>query len=210
MGMHFRMNFNHPYISTSLREFWTRWHISLSSWFRDYVYIPLGGTRRGKWRGLGNLWITMLLSGIWHGANFTFLAWGGIHSFFLSLERLTGWQKWVRKIPLGNYLVWALVMVQVVVAWVFFRAKDFHQAGEVLTNMFTLPLRPGFLQLYPHIAFFLGLGMGAELLWRMRPKMPSLRKLQRNPVLDALGIAILICLAIFLRGPQSQFIYFQF
>ena len=76
MGLHFRMNFDHPYISESLREFWSRWHISLSTWFRDYLYIPLGGNKKGLGLGVLFMVITMLISGLWHGANYTFILWG--------------------------------------------------------------------------------------------------------------------------------------
>jgi alginate O-acetyltransferase complex protein AlgI len=88
MGFHFKMNFNHPYRSLSMREFWQRWHISLSTWFRDYVYIPLGGNRKGKFRSHVNLWITMILSGFWHGASFNFIIWGALHAFYSSFEKV--------------------------------------------------------------------------------------------------------------------------
>lgn len=210
MGMHFRMNFNHPYTSLSLREFWTRWHISLSTWFRDYLYIPLGGAKRGKWRGILNLWITMLVSGIWHGANFTFLGWGGVHALFQSIERLTKWPRIFKKIPFGSFIVWGIVMLQVIVAWVFFRAKTFEQAGEVLANMFGKMPRPGFVTLYPDIVIFLLIGIGAEALWRARPHSAFLRRANRNPWVDGIGVAMLVVAAIYFRGPQSTFIYFQF
>ena len=90
MGFDFGINFNHPYTATSLRSFWGRWHISLSTWFRDYVYIPLGGSRRGVAWGVAAMTLTMLISGLWHGAAWTFVAWGALHAGFLTLERLTG------------------------------------------------------------------------------------------------------------------------
>jgi D-alanyl-lipoteichoic acid acyltransferase DltB (MBOAT superfamily) len=89
MGYDLMVNFNQPYTATSLKEFWTRWHISLSSWFRDYVYIPLGGSRLGQWRSHLNMWVTMLISGLWHGAAWHFVMWSACHAFFLSIERIT-------------------------------------------------------------------------------------------------------------------------
>ncbi|MCX6351425.1 MAG: hypothetical protein NTX03_06160 [Bacteroidetes bacterium] len=86
-GIHFKLNFNHPYFANSFQNFWQRWHISLSTFFRDYVYIPLGGNRKSPMRNVFNRWVTMLLSGLWHGANITFLAWGALHAFYLSIEK---------------------------------------------------------------------------------------------------------------------------
>lgn len=93
MGFHLNDNFNHPYFSATVSEFWRRWHISLSTWFRDYLYFPLGGSRCGKWRVYFNLMVTFLASGLWHGAMWTYVAWGGVHGFCLCVERALGWQK---------------------------------------------------------------------------------------------------------------------
>ena len=104
MGYRFKLNFNHPYIAVSIRDFWTRWHISLSTWFRDYVYIPLGGSRNGTFRSHLNMWITMIVSGVWHGAAWTFVIWGVLHALYLSLERLNRWPEQVAQLPLGIWL----------------------------------------------------------------------------------------------------------
>ena len=97
MGYDFLVNFDHPYTSTSLREFWARWHISLSTWFRDYVYIPLGGSKKGESWGHVSMWMTMVISGLWHGAAFHFLVWGAVHALFLSIERITLWPERLKK-----------------------------------------------------------------------------------------------------------------
>ena len=133
-GFEFCENFNYPYTSLSIREFWRRWHISLSSWFKEYVYIPLGGNRKGKWRTLLNLFIVFLLTGIWHGANYTFLLWGVIFGIFLVVERLF----------LGNLLEknkfkplnWIYTMFVVVILWVFFRAESVGYAFGFIGRLF--------------------------------------------------------------------------
>jgi alginate O-acetyltransferase complex protein AlgI len=142
MGYDFPDNFNHPYISTSIREFWERWHISLSTWFRDYLYIPLGGNRKGKFRSYINLWITMLVSGLWHGAAWTFVAWGAVHAFFASAERLTGWPEKIGKSSVAKFLAWFIVSIQVLVAWVFFRAENINQALDILKVLYSTALPP--------------------------------------------------------------------
>ncbi|MDR1665989.1 MAG: hypothetical protein LBR62_03020 [Puniceicoccales bacterium] len=108
MGYSLQRNFRFPYFSCSLREFWARWHISLSSWFRDYVYIPLGGNRCGSWKTYRNLWITMVLSGLWHGSRWNFVFWGVAHAFLLSLERFCGFDRFsFRGSGRIRYVAWA-------------------------------------------------------------------------------------------------------
>jgi alginate O-acetyltransferase complex protein AlgI len=129
-GFHFDENFNYPYISKSVTEFWRRWHISLSSWFRDYVYIPLGGNRVSKFRWILNLFVVWLLTGIWHGANWTFVVWGLLYFAILLVEKLTGFTK-----KLG-WLSHIYTMLIVIVAWVIFRADDMGAAFVYIGNMF--------------------------------------------------------------------------
>lgn len=119
LGFEFLENFNLPYIASSFTEFWRRWHISLTNWMKEYLYIPLGGNRRGRMRGILNLWIVFLLSGLWHGASWNFVIWGIYHGFFLSLDRFTAGIR--RKIPgiIGVPVTFVLVSV----GWVFFRAE---------------------------------------------------------------------------------------
>ncbi len=133
MGFRFMENFNHPYISRSITEFWTRWHISLSSWLRDYLYIPLGGNRSGAGRTYVNLLLVMLLGGLWHGANWTFVLWGAWHGLFLVVERFLGRQKlWE---PLPAPLAVPKTMLVVIVGWVIFRAANVGEAWRVVEGM---------------------------------------------------------------------------
>lgn len=136
-GFHFNENFNYPYISQSIQEFWRRWHISLSSWFRDYVYIPLGGNRKGKVRTYGNLFTIFLLTGIWHGAAWQFIVWGIYHGIFSILERM-GLGKILEKLPRAIRHIYAILVV--IVGWVFFRADNLAHAAAYLGRMFSFRL----------------------------------------------------------------------
>ena len=212
MGFHFRINFNHPYISTSVRDFWTRWHISLSTWFRDYVYIPLGGSKKGKFRWYLNMWITMLVSGFWHGAAHNFIVWGALHAFYLSVERIFKLPRRLKKIFLGKYLAWVLVMVQVLIAWVFFRASSFEQAWQITVNMLSFNFSDDFSGLFTHAnaAIFLTLAVVIEsfFLFNIQPKKWFSEK--NYFYVEILYLAVLIAACVFLRGEGQQFIYFQF
>ena len=134
LGFVFPKNFNAPYSSGSITEFWQRWHISLSSWLRDYLYIPLGGNRHGKTRTYINLAVTMLLGGLWHGAAWNFVIWGGIHGFLLGLERLRGKTSFYERFPRPVRI--ALTFFIVLISWVFFRAPDLESAWVYLGRMF--------------------------------------------------------------------------
>lgn len=131
IGFRFKENFNQPYISASFTEFWTRWHISLSSWLRDYLYIPLGGNRHGRRRALINLMIVFLLSGLWHGAAWTFVLWGAFHGTIVTLERLAG----ERRARLPLWLQHGTTLPLLVVSWVFFRAGSTAQLEHFLAAM---------------------------------------------------------------------------
>jgi D-alanyl-lipoteichoic acid acyltransferase DltB (MBOAT superfamily) len=137
LGFHFMVNFRQPYFAASLRDFWRRWHISLSTWLRDYLYIPLGGNQHGKWRTYRNLATTMLLGGLWHGANWTYVAWGGIHGAGLAAERAFGnvdetpasktmFAVWIKRIAIFHLVCFA---------WLFFRADSFTRAFEMLAGL---------------------------------------------------------------------------
>ena len=135
-GFHFLENFDYPYISTSITEFWRRWHMSLGTWFRDYLYFPLGGSRCSKARNIFNLFVVWTLTGIWHGANFTFLAWGLMYFVLLVIEKLTGIHKKNGKII--NVVKWFYTILFVVLGWVLFRASSISDAFEYLKSMFGL------------------------------------------------------------------------
>jgi alginate O-acetyltransferase complex protein AlgI len=143
-GIRLPVNFRSPYKATSIIDFWRRWHVTLSRFLRDYLYIPLGGNRLGESRRYVNLMLTMLLGGLWHGAGWNFLIWGGLHGLFLSINHL--WQKWrgaAVKASASNHLAqaasWAVTFVAVVIAWVFFRAKTVAAAWAMLRALFGFP-----------------------------------------------------------------------
>jgi alginate O-acetyltransferase complex protein AlgI len=143
MGYELRINFLQPYFSRSIGEFWHRWHISLSTWFRDYLYIPLGGNRVRLPRYLFNVFITFALSGLWHGANWTFIIWGGLHGFYLMVSKLTAsWREafaeatGLARLPrLRAVLQLIITLVLVTVAWVFFRANSVSSAFYVVRHI---------------------------------------------------------------------------
>lgn len=212
MGYDFSRNFDHPYIATSIQDFWRRWHISLSTWLRDYLYIPLGGNRCGKRRTYINLMLTMLLGGLWHGANWTFVAWGAIHGLALCADRLyrmhspkacrgqesTGW-----KAVSG----WAVTMLVVLVAWVFFRSPDISAAIGILGQMFAFS--PGLTWLHPFaIAVIVAVAMQHILIACGKSRWLELR----SPTVVSITILftmIWLVIAFYPRAFQP-FIYFQF
>ncbi|MDQ0122417.1 MULTISPECIES: MBOAT family O-acyltransferase [Pseudomonas] len=134
MGFRFMENFKQPYISQSITEFWRRWHISLSTWLRDYLYITLGGNRKGTLMTYRNLFLTMLLGGLWHGANITYIVWGAWHGMWLAIEKALGLNTSPRSI---NPIRWALTFLLVVMGWVIFRAENLHVAGRMYGAMFS-------------------------------------------------------------------------
>jgi alginate O-acetyltransferase complex protein AlgI len=163
IGFRFKENFNQPYISASLTEFWTRWHISLSNWMRDYLYIPLGGNRRGRTRAMVNLVLVFTISGFWHGAAWTFLLWGLFHGTFVMLERLVE----QRRAALPAVVQHAVTLLLVLVSWVLFRAHDAGQAGSFIATMFGLHaptaqlsvLRGDIMPLYALTALVIGVAI---------------------------------------------------
>jgi alginate O-acetyltransferase complex protein AlgI len=144
MGFSFLENFNRPYISQSFTEFWKRWHISLSNWMKEYLYIPLGGNRKSKTITFVNLWIVFLVSGLWHGANWTFIIWGAYHGLFLIFDKLF-WNKLVNKIPkiFAMFSTFFFIMI----GWIFFRSETLTQAVYFLKSMFIPVIK------YPNILF---------------------------------------------------------
>jgi alginate O-acetyltransferase complex protein AlgI len=135
-GFRFPENFNYPYTATSIKEFWRRWHMSLSAWFRDYVYVPLGGSRGSTWSTTRNLWIVFLLCGAWHGASWNFVIWGMWHGLFLSIERLSAVDFVLSRSPRIIRNLYALLIVMV--GWVFFRAASLELALDMISRMFGL------------------------------------------------------------------------
>lgn len=204
LGYRFRMNFNHPYFASSFRGFWQRWHISLSTWFRDYVYIPLGGSKNGTINWLFALFTTMLLSGLWHGANYTFLVWGGLHFMFLWIEKKAPFE-----LPL--ILRYVLVLLGVNIAWVFFRSSDINQAFTIVDKMIHFSdFKISFIYKYVDALFFLFLGVMVEFFVFTRKKWPVLKLWYSRYPFDVLETILAIFFILWLRGEGKQFIYFQF
>lgn len=206
MGVQFPVNFRHPYTALGLRDFWQRWHISLSTWFQDYVYIPLGGSRGGRLRSDGNMWVTMVTSGIWHGASWQFVIWGAIHAAALSVERATGWPKALGDSRLGKVLGVAVTLVVVLLAWVFFRAESIEQSFSIIQAMF----RPGvgnasFFWAVKYEILLVALVFGRGFLAES-----GRAERWRSARFEPLVYAVLVAACVFLRGPGQSFIYFQF
>ena len=208
-GFEFPVNFRHPYVSRSITEFWRRWHMTLSTWLRDYLYIPLGGNRRGRGRTYVNLAATMLLGGLWHGANWTFVAWGAWHGLGLALDkiRLERFGAAPRS-ALGDFLGWAATLLFVMLGWVFFRAQDFATAGTVFRKLAFLDAG-GSAWLQGPATVVLGAAAllhVAVVLRRERELLPDLRR-----PLHVVGV-LLVWVLVLMFSPFSTnpFIYFQF
>ena len=214
-GFHFLPNFNYPYISRSITEFWRRWHISLSAWFRDYVYIPLGGNRKGIARQILNLLAVWLLTGLWHGANWTFVAWGLYYFCFLALEKLTGLPKLLPKLPVISNL---LVLCVVVIGWVIFRAADIQSAASYIGAMFGVfgnPLADDtfMFQLTENkVHFLLAAVCATPIIPWLKRKIPRVIGSPFFSVLRdiCLLVIFLVALGALAKGSYNPFIYFNF
>ena len=213
MGYEFPLNFDHPYVSRSLQEFWSRWHMSLSTWFRDYVYIPVGGSRGGGAKSHRNMWLTMLVSGLWHGASWTFVVWGAVHALYLSVERLTRWPKRLGNIPGGKHLAGLTVFVLVLLAWVFFRAQSFGQALTNLGRMFDFThadLAAVRELIHPKALLVTGVMVLRQLYVYLGLHESKWARSRWAAAARPVGVAVLLVLCLFMRGPGTAFIYFQF
>ena len=210
MGYHFKMNFNHPYLATSMKQFWSRWHISLSTWFRDYVYIPIGGSRNGLLVGLVALFTTMMLSGIWHGANYTFVVWAGLHFIFLLFEKTTKYNRFLRKVPL---VLIVIVFFQSTIAWIYFRSPSVLKANEVVLYLFSFSdLNVDFFKFYIDNIIFLFLAIFIEIVIYIKKTNYKLFLFYKRKklIVDTILMAFCVVMILFLRGEGQQFIYFQF
>jgi D-alanyl-lipoteichoic acid acyltransferase DltB (MBOAT superfamily) len=214
LGFSLPDNFRFPYAAIGFSDFWRRWHISLSSWLRDYLYIPLGGNRKGSLRTYANLMTTMLLGGLWHGASWTFVVWGGLHGAYLAAERWLVarfggrgiWRRW------GPRLFLALLTYFLVnITWVFFRAQDFATAWRMIDTMLTLDLAGK--KVLPTIDILQVTVVIAVMLvvhWFMRNRYlhEVIGALPRWLVGAAWGV--MVWLIIITQGQSNAFIYFQF
>ena len=220
LGFRFPMNFDSPYKSATITEFWRRWHISLSSWLKDYLYIPLGGNRKGRVRTYANLLLTMLIGGLWHGAAVRFILWGGLHGSALAVH------KWVMgRFPsfkaVGSEMVWWRRLIGIVLTfhvvcfgWILFRAPDMQTGRELLSQIFTnfnFALIPQVLTGYSAVFGLILLGYVLHMLPRQAEQW-SERIVTASPlVVKALMIAVLIWGVMQIKSSEIQpFIYFQF
>ena len=228
MGYNFMVNFDHPYIAASFRDFWQRWHISLSTWFRDYVYFPLGGSRRSAVRADVNMWVTMLVSGLWHGASWAFVIWGGIHALCLQVERRTQWPQLLARWPGGRHLSTLFVFIVVCLAWMVFRVGSLRelsatsqlwQAGRILGCMLNpMSFNLSYVAHLPYPTLFplvFVIAMSLRHLWfhcRLGDRQWSLsvENSAWGRAMAPIILSLLVTAAVFLRGPANAFIYFQF
>jgi D-alanyl-lipoteichoic acid acyltransferase DltB (MBOAT superfamily) len=206
-GFDLMQNFNVPYFATTLKTFWQKWHISLSTWFRDYVYIPLGGNRAGNARMYMNLVITFLVSGFWHGANWTFVIWGGIHGLFFIVEGVligTKRDTWLKQF-LGLITTFAVVCF----AWIFFRAQDFTHAIEFIQNTFSLEYSH-VLKPYRLVVAFLGISTLIVFDYLKKNKTAKALYLRSAPLRWGFYYLLIFMIVLFGNTNSQEFIYFQF
>ncbi|SDC01172.1 MBOAT family O-acyltransferase [Williamwhitmania taraxaci] len=217
LGFRLPVNFNSPYKATSITNFWHRWHISLSRWLRDYLYIPLGGSKKGKIRTYINLMITMLLGGLWHGASLKFVAWGGIHGLGLAIERLFGigkHQPSKRLSPVRRFVAIVITFHIVCLAWIPFRAASFSDALTILSRIataFSWNTIPEVLLGYKAVFITIAIGFAAH--WFPSQNKENFRGwfISTNPVIKLLAILLVVMLLAQVRTAGIQpFIYFQF
>ncbi|MBV8094967.1 MAG: MBOAT family protein [Acetobacteraceae bacterium] len=204
-GLHIPFNFNAPYRAVSIRDFWRRWHMTLSRFLRDYLYIPLGGNRCGRVRQAANVVTTMLLGGLWHGANWTFVAWGGLHGAALAVNHL--WSE--RGLRLPRPLAWMATMLFVMACWVLFRSPDFSRAFSILGSMAGLE---GFGSIRLDREYLLALAAGVALaVFGPTSQEVALTRLAPRPwIAVPVGIAAVWMLLLIGGRLQNVFIYFQF
>ena len=204
-GLRLPFNFNAPYRAVSIRDFWRRWHMTLSRFLRDYLYIPLGGNRCGALRQASNVIVTMLLGGLWHGANWTFVAWGGLHGLALAVNHV--WQN--RGFRLPRVIGWAITLLFVMVCWVLFRADGFSMAGDVLLSMLG---QHGLGHILLDREFVVALTAGAAVVLLCPTSQEiALRRLRAEPwIAVPTGVGLVYLLLLVGGRLPNVFIYFQF
>jgi alginate O-acetyltransferase complex protein AlgI len=232
-GIKLPLNFFSPYKATSIIEFWRRWHITLSRFLRDFLYLPLGGNRKGWARRYLNLMITMAIGGLWHGAGWTFVIWGVLHGLYLCINHL--WRalplaklRWLPQ-PIRSFVAWVITCLAVIVAWVVFRAPDFATAFAIVENMCIPTAASASFSISDHtlilfaLAAFVALVMPNAYQWlrdrepalhfesRQEEILPFLRFVRWRPTLfSLLLVLILACWALSLLDENREFIYFRF
>lgn len=215
MGFKFPENFNNPYISKSITEFWRRWHITLGTWMRDYLYIPLGGNRNGVLRNYGNLWVVFLISGLWHGASWNFVIWGAYHGLFLVLERLLLFKLW-KKLP--SFISVLITFFIAVLGWVVFRIEDFGSALLFYQKLFEFNFDLNGIHLDNDQLFFMSL----SVFFSFFILIPGAEKTQIKMFANSIGlkqqivrfittvVLLFLCICWLTAGGFNPFIYFRF
>ena len=221
VGFDFKENFNYPYVSKSIQEFWRRWHISLSTWFRDYLYIPLGGSRVSERKIYVNLFIVFLVTGFWHGASWSFMIWGMFHGLFIVLERV-GLKKWLDKVwsPIAHLYTLSIVFI----GWVFFRADNMDQAYFYLSRMFSFIQYPTDGAIYALVfskevllAMFMGLILSMPVFGIFKEKINTLINANSIMIISIrivyfmiLSLLFIIACSLIAVNSYNPFIYFRF
>ncbi|MCI9052345.1 MAG: MBOAT family protein [Lachnospiraceae bacterium] len=214
LGFQFKENFNYPYTSLSIQEFWRRWHISLSTWFKEYIYIPLGGNRKGNLPTYMNIFIVFLLTGIWHGANFTFLAWGIFFAILQIIERLF-LKKILDKNPI-KIINWIYMMLMVIIGWVYFRSENILQANEFIKQMFYFTTSENniltFLSMKVIILFMTAIICTGFLQRAMKNIYVRIKDKFTMEIFDfsLQGFILIYSIFMIMSGTYNPFIYFQF
>lgn len=212
-GFHFLENFNYPYISKSVSEFWRRWHISLGTWFRDYVYIPLGGSRVNKPRLVFNLFVVWFLTGVWHGANWTFITWGLMYFVLLSIEKLTVFGKLLEKAKVFN---WIYTILFVVCGWVLFRANSITDALIYLKSMFGFnynvfcdeTFKQFFLQIFVYLVF--GILFSFPFIAKVSKKIKKYSLFYDVTYIIVMIVLLVASVSNIVSDSYNPFIYFNF
>jgi len=203
MGFKLMLNFNNPYLSTSLGEFWGRWHISLSTWFKDYLYIPLGGNRHGRFNTYRNMVLTMLVAGLWHGAAWNFVIWGGLHALgrciTRELEMTSFYSQRVPKI-IKQFFIFHFVCL----TWIFFRAETFGKAVEVLKGIFSFTVAD------PKLSLAALLFMGGVLIYQYMYESRLRKVLELSAVKIILMLSMTLYMVFFRTSGYEIFLYFRF
>lgn len=209
-------NFNFPYISKSIQEFWRRWHISLSTWFRDYVYIPLGGNRNGPYKTYFNLITVFFLTGIWHGATWSFVIWGLFHGFFLIMERI-GFKSVLDRLP--NFVQWFYTILVVMVGWVLFRVEVLSDALKYIGKLFSFDTSSNisflsYLNNERILILILAIVSSSMIFMKVKTLLENKKLLNTTAVQSILDIGVVLMLLISIvyinSGSYSPFIYFRF
>ena len=214
MGLHFTQNFNYPYMSKSIKEFWRRWHMTLSGWFRNYVYIPLGGNRVGKWKLLRNLLVVWFLTGLWHGASWNFILWGLYFGLLLILENFVI-GKFLEKLP--SFLRVAYAFLLVVFRWVLFEFDDLAMVGGYFKAMFGgngmgfVDSQAIYFLLSYAVIFVICIiastNYPKRLVTRLMTKIPNIIR-YASPVVEL--CFMVLCTAYLVDATYNPFLYFRF